>query len=115
MNINQVNMLSLDNSSQMDRRGPARYSDIEPNSRESLTIDTSRSPMIAGVALDGTGWQVVHLFHHINISRFFHLPRESGKCNNSHTPITPRAPLSATGEQTEQHIQPIGTKKYKQG
>jgi hypothetical protein len=35
--------------------------------------------------------------------------------NNSHNLNTPRATSATTGDQTEQHIQAIGTKKYKQG
>jgi hypothetical protein len=40
---------------------------------------------------------------------------ENKECRTSITPITARAPPADTGNQTEQHIQPIGTKKYEQG
>ncbi len=63
-------------------------------------IHTSCSLIIAGVA---------------NICGFLLLQLESGECNTRRTQITPRATPVTTGDQAEQHIQPIGTNKYKQG
>ncbi len=56
-------------------------------------FDTSRSPLLAEVALDGTVWQVVQLFHHVHTGRCLYCRQ----CSASHTPITPRATPATTG------------------
>jgi hypothetical protein len=53
----------------------------------------------------------VKLFHHANIGGYFLLTLESGRCNNSQLPITPRASHAAIGNRVEQHIQPIRNKE----
>ncbi len=78
-------------------------------------IYTSCSPIVAGVALDDKWWGVVQEFHHSITGGFFLLLLERGKCNTSSTPITPRATPTTAGDRTEQHIQPIRSKKYKEG
>ncbi len=50
-------------------------------------IDARRSPIVAGVTPDGTGLQVVQVFHHTNIGLFFYLQLKSRKCNTSRTPV----------------------------
>ncbi len=67
-------------------------------------VDSSGSAILARIVLDSTGWWIVQLFHHTNISGFFccHWRAESA---------TLAAPAS-TGDWTEQNIQPIGTKNY---
>jgi hypothetical protein len=68
-------------------------------------FDTSRSPIeatcspissvlssiVVGVAPYVTGWQVVQLFHHVDIGGFLHLPLECRKRAPCCTPVIPRA------------------------
>jgi hypothetical protein len=79
-------------------------------------VDIHWSPIVSGVALDVEGWWILQLFSHTDIGGFLHSPLEARKCSTSRTPITPRAtPADTAGDQKEQYLQRIGTKKYKQG
>jgi hypothetical protein len=79
------------------------------------SADTSRSliafvrtPTLAGVALGVIGWRVVQIFHHIKFTGFLLLLLETGQSDTSHTPISPRATPSASGNSVEQQIQDSG-------
>jgi hypothetical protein len=41
--------------------------------------------MLAGIALDVTGWPVVQIFHHIKFAGFLLLLLEIGQSDTSHT------------------------------
>jgi hypothetical protein len=74
-------------------------------------IASVRTPIVMGVALYRKGWLVVQLFYYVKFGGFLLLPLGWGKFNTSHTPITPRATPSATGNQIELQIQPIINKE----
>jgi hypothetical protein len=75
-----------------------------------LTLALSNT-VVAGVALDGKRCWVVQLFHYINLGGFF-LLAPVGECNTHPTAVTTRANPPTTGDGTEQHTHPIGSKKY---
>jgi hypothetical protein len=73
-------------------------------------IPSIRPPIAAG---DITGWRIVQLFHHVNITRFLQLPQERGEGDASLSRIISRVNCATTGYPTEQLIQPMGNKKHK--
>jgi hypothetical protein len=76
----------------------------------------TQAALVAEVALDNTGWLVVQLLHHTNIDRFHISPAgEQRAMLTTLQYVTPRSSHTSPGDRTEQHIQPIRTKKYKQG
>ncbi len=54
------------------------------------------------------------VFYYATAGGFLLLALEDGKCETGCHPSTPRAPPATTGNQTGQHIQPMGKKKYEQ-
>ncbi len=66
--------------------------------------------LVAEVALDGSSWLVVQLLHHTNIGQISPDTSWRAESNANHTSV-----CNSPGDRTEQHIEPIGTKKYKQG
>jgi hypothetical protein len=53
------------------------------------------------------------LFHHVRVGGFLLLALGCGTCNTGYPLITPRASPATTGEQAEQHNEPIGSNKIK--
>ncbi len=74
----------------------------------STPIDTSHFLTAAGVA----GGAAISSNKHWRLSV---VTVREGECITSCTTITPGATLFTTGDWTEKHFQPIGTKKYDQG
>ncbi len=76
-----------------------------------LTLATLQLPLSA--LESNKSCSAVQPFHHVNIVGSVHLPPDCWKGNTSRTPGTCRPTPTTTEDQTEQHIQPVGNKKYK--